>query len=67
MDRLGKIPAPTQWHRLLLFALFAFLILSFLLPRAPMHRLEISYTQFKKLVQDEKIAEVTFRREEITR
>jgi ATP-dependent Zn protease len=48
-----NMPAP-QWPRILLFALLSFLILSIFFPYAPVDRLEISYSRFKKLVQTER-------------
>ena len=66
MDNLKRNMGPPQWHRILLFALLSFLILYLFLPYAPEPRLEISYTRFKKLVQDEKVTEVTFKGNQIT-
>jgi hypothetical protein len=65
MDKYKKnMPAP-QWPRILLFLLLSFLILSIFFPYAPVDRLEISYSGFKKLVQEEKISEVSFQGERI--
>ncbi len=60
MENWKKDIGPPQWQRILLFALISFMILYFFLPYAPVRHLDISYTQFKKLVQEDKVEEVTF-------
>jgi cell division protease FtsH len=60
MDNWKKNMPSSRWHRILLFALLSFLILSIFFPYAPVHRLDIPYSRFKQLVQKEKISEVTF-------
>jgi cell division protease FtsH len=65
MDNWKKNMSSPQWHRILLFALLSFLVLSIFLPYAPVRRLEIPYSRFKQLVQKEKVSEVTFQGERI--
>ena len=65
MDNWKKNMPSSQWHRILLFALLSFLILSTFFPYAPLHRLDIPYSRFKQLVQKEKVSEVTFQGERI--
>ncbi len=60
MENSKKDISPPQWQRILLFVLISFMILYFFLPYAPVRQLDISYTQFKKLVQEDKVEEVTF-------
>jgi len=57
---------PPQWQRILLFAALSFLILSVFLPYDRVRHLDISYTQFKNLVQHGKVEEVTFQGGRIT-
>jgi cell division protease FtsH len=55
-----------QWTRMVLYMLMAFLLLSFLMPSRSGDRLGLSYTEFKRLVEDGEISQVTVKGDQIT-
>jgi cell division protease FtsH len=66
MDGLRKQSGSPQWQRMLLPLLIAFLLLSFLMPLRSGDQLSLSYTEFKRLVGEGKISQITVKGDQIS-
>jgi cell division protease FtsH len=66
MDGLGQKTAGPQWQRMLLYMLIAFLLISFFMPSRSGNQLSLSYTEFKRLVQEGDISTATVKGDQIT-
>jgi cell division protease FtsH len=66
MDGMKQKTGAPQWQKMLLYVMIAFLLLSFLMPSRSTDQLSLSYTEFKQLIKEGKISQVTVKGDQIT-
>jgi cell division protease FtsH len=66
MDGMKQKTGVPQWQRMLLYIMIAFLLLSFFMPSKSTDQVSLSYTEFKQLIQEGKISQVTVKGDQIT-